>query len=98
MEARSFQDPHGPTHRSWYSYLLPVVWIGLGARIVVALVRGESLRDDFLSLALIAFFMTTSLLGSRIWLWFHERRLTFGRRTGARHVPAEGPGPLQPSH
>lgn len=93
MDERSSSEalPH-VRHRSWWSYLLPVVWVGLGARIVVALVRGESLRDDFLSLALIAFFMTTSLLGSRIWLWFHERwdRLTLGRHPELRHHRAGG--------
>ncbi len=80
------------THRSWWNYLLPIVWVGLGARIVVALVRGESLREDFLSLALIAFFMTTCVLGSRIWLWFHEHwdRLTLGRRPELKQHRAGG--------
>ena len=80
------------THRSWWSYLLPVVWLGLAARVVVAIVRQESLHDDFLSLALIAFFMTTALLGSRIWLWFHEHwdRLTVERRGPLRDHRAGG--------
>ena len=80
------------THRSWWRYLLPVVWIGLAARIVVAMVRQESLHDDFLSLALIAFFRTTALVGSRIWLWCHDHwdRLTLGRREQLRDHRAGG--------
>jgi hypothetical protein len=82
-------DPLSPTaaaapievERSRWRYLLPVVWAALGAWIVVALAHGASLRDDFLSLALVSFFMTTALLGSRVWLWIHDRweRLTSGR-------------------
>jgi len=80
------------SNRSWWTYLLPVVWVGLGARIVVAMVRGESLREDFLSLALIAFFMTTSVLGSRVWLWFHDHwdRVTVGRRAALQEHRARG--------
>ena len=81
-EHASTEAHHVVTHRSWWSYLLPIVWVGLGARIVVALVRGESLREDFLSLALVAFFMTTSLLGSRVWLWLSDH---WGRFMAARH-------------
>jgi hypothetical protein len=40
---------------------------------VVAFARNESIREDFLSLALVAFLMTTAVLGSRIWLWLHDR-------------------------
>jgi hypothetical protein len=58
--------------RSAWRFLLPVVWAGLGARLVVALARNESVREDFLSLALVAFFMTTAVLGSRVWLWLHD--------------------------
>lgn len=60
------------TAPSRWALLLPLVWLALGARIVVALMRGETIRDDFLSLALVAFLMTSAVLGSRIWLWFHE--------------------------
>ena len=60
--------------------MLPLVWIGLAARIVVAMVRGESLHDDFLSLALVAFFMTTAVLGSRVWSWVLDHRDRFGLR------------------
>ena len=81
--------PLPSAHRSRWRYLLPIVWLGLGARVVVAFARGESVRDDFLSLALVAFFMTTAVLGSRIWLWIHDRwdRLPFGRRA---HLPSRG--------
>lgn len=67
----SAASPDVMRHGRW-KYLLPLIWLGLGARIVVALARGESLRNDFLSLAVLAFFMTTSLLGSRLWLWRHD--------------------------
>ena len=92
MDDRSTQVTHDTTHRTWWSYLLPIVWIGLGARIVVAMMRGEPLQNDFLSLALVAFFMTTALLGSRVWLWFHDHwdRLTFGRRAEMRQHRAGG--------
>jgi hypothetical protein len=92
MDDRSSQVTQDTTHRSWWSYLLPIVWIGLAARIVVAMVRGESLHDDFLSLALVAFFMTTALVGSRVWLWFHDHwdRFTLGRRDELRHHRAGG--------
>lgn len=91
-ERSSARTSPGIPHRSRWSYILPVVWVGLGARIVVALVRGESLRDDYLSLALVAFFMTTSVLGSRIWLWFHDHweRLAPGRPPELRHHRAGG--------
>lgn len=91
-ERSSSQASQGIPHRSRWSYILPVVWVGLGARIVVALVRGESLRDDYLSLALIAFFMTTSVLGSRIWLWFHDHwdRVATARHPELRHHRAGG--------
>ena len=95
MDQRSSTEAdHVVTHRSWWSYLLPIVWAGLGARIVVALVRGESLREDFLSLALVAFFMTTSLLGSRVWLWLSEHwsRFTSARRPELRHHRAGARG------
>lgn len=84
--------PLPPAHRSRWRYLLPIVWLGLGARVVVAFVRGESVRDDFLSLALVAFFMTTALLGSRIWLWFHDRwdRFIVGRRAHLHSSRVEG--------
>ncbi len=88
MDERSSTEAHHVVmHRSWWSYLLPIVWVGLGARIVVALVRGESLREDFLSLALVAFVMTTSLLGSRVWLWVSEHWTRFDstRRPELRH-------------
>ena len=93
-ERSSIEAHHVDTHRSWWSYLLPIVWVGLGARIVVALVRGESLREDFLSLALIAFFMTTSLLGSRLWLWAsdHWGRYTSTRRPQLPHHRAGARG------
>lgn len=77
-------------HRSRWRYLLPVVWVGLGARLAVAFARGESPHDDFLSLALVAFFMTTAVLGSRIWLWFHDR---WERAGLARRAHALGPPP-----
>ena len=78
MDDRSSEVTH---RRSWsWSYLLPLVWIGLGARIAVAMVRGESLHDDFLSLALVAFFMTTAVLGSQVWSWFHDHRDRFALR------------------
>ncbi|OJY18046.1 MAG: hypothetical protein BGO98_10325 [Myxococcales bacterium 68-20] len=84
--------PLPPAHRSRWRYLLPIVWFGLGARLVVAFVRGESVREDFLSLALVAFFMTTAVLGSRIWLWFHDRWDHFfpGRRAQLHSSRAEG--------
>ena len=69
--------------RSRWRYLLPLVWAALGARIAVALIRRESVRDDFLSLALVAFLMTSAVLGSRAWLWFHDHweRMSLGRRS-----------------
>ncbi|HVH41833.1 MAG TPA: hypothetical protein VM925_05800 [Labilithrix sp.] len=75
------------SHRSRWRFLLPLVWLALGARIVVALVRGESIREDFISLALVAFLMTSAVLGSRIWLWLHDHweQLTLGKRGQLRH-------------
>ena len=70
--------------RSPWRFLLPVVWAGLGARLMVALVRNESIREDFLSLALVAFFMTSAVLGSRVWLWLHDHLP--GRTSGRRLV------------
>lgn len=72
--------------RSLWRFVLPLVWAGLGARLLVALMRNESIREDFLSLALVAFFMTTALLGSRVWLWLQDH---LGRHTISRrpHTP-----------
>ncbi|HVJ94677.1 MAG TPA: hypothetical protein VM580_33050 [Labilithrix sp.] len=66
-----------PVQRSRWRFLLPIVWVALCARILVALSRGEPLKNDFLSLALIAFFMTTALLGSRVWLWIRDHSSRF---------------------
>ncbi|MBX3263571.1 MAG: hypothetical protein KIS78_28065 [Labilithrix sp.] len=90
MADRSLPVPSLPEpRRSRWRYLLPIVWAGLGARLAVALARGESVRDDFLSLALVAFFMTTAVLGSRVWLWLHDRweQLGLGRRAHALGSP-----------
>lgn len=65
--------PPLPTRRSSWRFLLPVVWLGLAARLAVALAHHEPIRNDFLSLALVAFLMSSALLGSRIWLWIHDR-------------------------
>lgn len=72
--------PMPAPQRSAWRFLLPIVWAGLGARIVTALLRHESIRDDFLSLALVAFFMTTAVLGSRVWLWLHDHWERFSSR------------------
>ncbi|MBX3205043.1 MAG: hypothetical protein KF764_08230 [Labilithrix sp.] len=91
MVDRSPPVPSPPsTRRSRLRFLLPIVWVGLGVRLVVAFWRGESVREDFLSLALVAFLMTTAVLGSRIWLWFHDHwdRLPFGRRAPALSPPS----------
>ncbi len=72
-----------PSRSGWWRYLLPLVWLGLGVRLAVALARHESVQQDFLSLALVAFFMTTAVLGSRVWLWFHDR---WARNAEARQL------------
>jgi hypothetical protein len=41
-------------------------WGLLAVRVVVALVRHESFRDD-LALPTLAFFVSTAVLGSRLW-------------------------------
>jgi hypothetical protein len=73
--------PTSQAKHSRWALLLPLVWLALGVRIAIALVRGQSVREDFLSLALVAFLMTSAVLGSRIWLWVHDHwDQTFGRR------------------
>jgi hypothetical protein len=70
-----------PTRRpSWWRFLLPLVWAGLAARLGAAFARNEPFEQDFLSLALVAFFMTTALLGSQIWVWLHDRWEQLGAR------------------
>jgi hypothetical protein len=69
--------------RSRLRFLLPMVWLALGARIAVALVRRESIKQDFLSLAVVAFFMTSAVLGSRVWLWVHDRSARFDEHANA---------------
>jgi uncharacterized membrane protein YsdA (DUF1294 family) len=67
--------------RSPWRFLLPLVWAGLGARLAIAVMRHESIREDFLSLALVAFLMTSAVLGSRVWLWIHDH---WGRSADAK--------------
>ena len=83
-----------PVHRSRWRYLLPLVWVALGARILVALSRGEPLQNDFLSLALVAFFMTTAVLGSRVWLWLHDHWDRFALSASSKSARATAGPPV----
>jgi hypothetical protein len=76
--------------RSPWRFLLPIVWAGLGIRLAVAFARNESVREDFLSLALVAFLMTTAVLGSRVWLWIHDHSGHLMRRPHATGAQAGG--------
>jgi hypothetical protein len=82
-EGRLDVPPAASNHHFRWTLVLPLVWIALGARIAVALVRHESVRDDFLSLALVAFLMTSAVLGSRIWIWFQDHPAPRFRRESA---------------
>lgn len=69
MDHRTTAHVHGS--RSIYALL---VWAGLFAWLVVAFSRGETFRNDDVSLPALVLFMMTAVLGSQVWLMFRDRR------------------------
>ena len=70
----------GPTHTGspetsqkarWF-LLLVTLWLFLAIRIGVAVVRGEPLNDQ-LSLPIVALFISTAVIGSRVCSMFMDR-------------------------
>jgi hypothetical protein len=69
MSAPTSSD--APRRSRWFLLLL-VLWSVLALRIGVAVVRGESFKDE-LALPALALFVTSAVLGSRIYAAFIER-------------------------
>jgi hypothetical protein len=70
MPAHTSHRPLHLAHSSRWTILLLVVWSLLAIRIGYALVRSEPFSGD-LGVPLVAFFITTAVVGSRIWSVFH---------------------------
>jgi hypothetical protein len=60
-----------PRTSRWFVLLL-VLWSLLALRIGFAVARAEPLGDD-LALPTVALFVSSALLGSRLWSMFHAR-------------------------
>lgn len=78
--------PSAPSAPSWFaahrlSLFLVLAWTMLGGWIFAAFLRGKSLRDDDVALPVVALCMVSAVIGSRVWLAFHDH---FERSS---HVP-----------
>jgi hypothetical protein len=74
-------DDSSPRSRSsrWL-VLLVLLWGALGARLLVAMLRHESLQGGGLSLAILAFVVTAAVLGSRVWQLIDDWRVSHRKR------------------
>lgn len=59
--------------RSPWAFMVVFAWIALTAWLTFEFVRGESFRDDAVSLPALVLLVMTTVIGSRIFLFVQER-------------------------